>query len=93
MSGVAGFVADTARQGEVKTTEVAEDLIDLAKETMIDSAYDNAKNTTQKVKHTTLVSEADENVVDTSEYRSIQELSKYADDHLEIHHQKECNSV
>nr|XP_011458919.1 PREDICTED: uncharacterized protein LOC105349845 [Fragaria vesca subsp. vesca] len=75
MSGVTGFVADAVRDGAAKTTEVAEDLVDLAKETM-DSAYDNTKKTTKKVSET-LVAEADENVVDTSEYRSIEDLSKH----------------
>ncbi|KAK9925413.1 hypothetical protein M0R45_033737 [Rubus argutus] len=35
---------DTEKWGTVKTKEAAEDLMDLAKESLIDSAYDNAKS-------------------------------------------------
>ncbi|KAM1311150.1 hypothetical protein ACFX13_007795 [Malus domestica] len=49
-------------------------------------AWDSAKNTTRKVTDT-LVAEADENVVDTAEYRTIEDLSTFADQN--DHHQKE----
>ncbi|KAH7512575.1 hypothetical protein FEM48_Zijuj12G0105100 [Ziziphus jujuba var. spinosa] len=79
MSGVRGFVTDTAiLQGTVKATEMEEKLSEMAKEAM-DTAWDSAKNTTQKVEDT-LVAEADENVVDTSEYRAIEDLTHRADD-------------
>ncbi|XP_048321164.2 uncharacterized protein LOC112488976 [Ziziphus jujuba] len=79
MSGVRGFVTDTAiLQGTVKATEMEEKLSEMAKEAM-DTAWDSAKNTTQKVEDT-LVAEADENVVDTSEYRAIEDITHRADD-------------
>lgn len=72
MIGVTGFVADTARQGALGATKIAENMGELAKETM-DKAWDSAKNTTQNVQDT-LVAAADENVVDTTEYRTIEDL-------------------
>ncbi|PQP94865.1 uncharacterized protein Pyn_37263 [Prunus yedoensis var. nudiflora] len=63
MSGVTGFIGDTARQGTAKATEVAEERTDFA--------WDSTKDKTQKVGDT-LVAEADENVVDTTEYRNME---------------------
>ncbi|CAN6560958.1 unnamed protein product [Malus baccata var. baccata] len=83
MSGVTGFVAGTARQSAAKATGVAEDLVDMARETNV--AWDSVKNTTRKVTDT-LVAEADANVVDTAEYRTIEDHSKFADQN--DHHQK-----
>ena len=68
MSGVAGFAADTA-------TRVAE----MAKGTTMDKAWDAAKNATRDVQDT-VVAAADENVVDTTEYRTIMDLNNYSDD-------------
>ncbi|KAF3442024.1 hypothetical protein FNV43_RR15940 [Rhamnella rubrinervis] len=69
MSGVKGFVADTAIQDKVKATEMGEKVGEMAKEAM-DTAWDSAKNTSQKLRDA-LVAEADENVVDTAEYRTM----------------------
>lgn len=71
MSGVTGYVGDTARQGTAKAEEVAEDLVDMAKE-RTDFAWDSTKNKTQKVGDT-LVAEANENVIDTTEYRNMED--------------------
>lgn len=79
MSGMRGFGTETAKEGTVKATEMGEKLGEMAKEAM-DTAWDSAKNTTQKVEDT-LVAEADENVVDTSEYRAIEDLTHLVDDH------------
>lgn len=62
MSGVIGFVADTAIQGTVEATEMGEKVGEMAKE-----AVDTTNHTSQKLQDT-LVAEADENVVDTTEY-------------------------
>ncbi|CAB4277475.1 unnamed protein product [Prunus armeniaca] len=71
MSGATGFVGDTARQGTAKAAEVAEDLVEMAKE-RTDFAWDSTKNKTQKVGDT-LVAEADENIIDTTEYRNMED--------------------
>lgn len=71
MNGVTVFVGDTARQGQAKAAEVAEDLVDMAKE-RTDFAWDSTKNKNQKVGDT-LVAEADENVIDTTEYRNMED--------------------
>lgn len=85
MSGVTGFVAaDKARQGTVKATEAADNIVDKVKETM-DSAWDSAKKTSDQNVKDTLVAEADENVVDTTEYRSIEDLAHVREQH---HHNK-----
>lgn len=56
----------------VTATKMAENMGDLARKTM-DKAWDSAKNTTQNVQDT-LVAAADENVFDTTEYRTIEDL-------------------
>ncbi|KAG2677856.1 hypothetical protein I3760_12G115900 [Carya illinoinensis] len=78
MSGVTGFVVDTARQCVTKAMDRAEDVGETVKEAM-DSAFDVTKETTsiQNMKDTVVVV-ADTNVVDTTEYRSIQDAAKHA---------------
>ncbi|XP_050245954.1 uncharacterized protein LOC126693943 [Quercus robur] len=71
MSGVTGFVADTAKQGVKKAMDTAEDVSDTVKRAM-ESAFDVTTKTTQHIK-ATIVAEADDNVIDTAEYRSIQD--------------------
>lgn len=71
MSGVTGFVADTAKQGVKKAMDTAEDVSDTVKQAM-ESAFDVTTKTTQHIK-ATIVAEADDNVIDTAEYRSIQD--------------------
>ncbi|PON91172.1 hypothetical protein TorRG33x02_129880 [Trema orientale] len=71
-SGVTGFVADKASQGAPGATKMAESMGDLAKETM-DMAWDSTNNATRNVQDT-MVAAADENVVDTTEYRTIEDL-------------------
>ncbi|KAI4322961.1 hypothetical protein L6164_022606 [Bauhinia variegata] len=60
--GVTGFVADIAKQGTMKATEVVENIADAAKET-VDTAWDATKNTAQNIRDTT-----------TAEYRSSEDL-------------------
>lgn len=77
MSGVTGFVADAAVQGTVKATDTEENVGEMAKEAL-DTAWDSAKHTSQKLQDT-FVAEADENVVDTTEYKTIEDLSHRTD--------------
>lgn len=72
-SGTTGFAPDTARQGAIKAMYAAE-ADDVMQE--MDSAYDVTTETTQDVKDT-IVAEADNNVVETTEYRSIQDAAKH----------------
>jgi hypothetical protein len=78
MSGVTGFVADTARQGVKKAMETAEDVGDTVKQAM-ESAFDVTTKTTQHINET-IVAEAENNVVDTAEYRSIQDVAKQTEE-------------
>ena len=78
MSGVTGFVADTARQGVKKAMETAEDVGDTVKQAM-ESAFDVKTKTTQHINET-IVAEAENNVVDTAEYRSIQDVAKQTEE-------------
>lgn len=71
MSGVTGFVAATAKQGVKKAMDTAEDVSDTVKQAM-ESSFDVTTKTTQHIK-ATIVAEADDNVIDTAEYRSIQD--------------------
>ncbi|XP_062086972.1 uncharacterized protein LOC133793688 [Humulus lupulus] len=83
-SGIRGFVADKAREGAIGARKVAENMGDLAKETM-DTAWDSANNTTQNVQDT-LIATADKNVVDTTEYRSIEDLNNSVQPNQDHHH-------
>ncbi|PON40082.1 hypothetical protein PanWU01x14_300250 [Parasponia andersonii] len=71
-SGITGFVADKASQGAIGAIKMADSMGDLAKETM-EMAWDSTKNATRNVQDT-MVAAADENVVDTTEYRTIEDL-------------------
>ncbi|XP_028793001.1 uncharacterized protein LOC114748715 [Neltuma alba] len=72
-SGMSGYVADAAKQGTRKATEVVESVGGTAKET-VDIAWDATKKATQNIKETT-TAEADTNVVDTAEYRCAEDLT------------------
>lgn len=67
-----GYVADAAKQGTRKAAEVVEDVGAAAKETA-DIAWDATKKATQNIRETT-TAEADTNVVDTAEYRCVEDL-------------------
>lgn len=66
-------IVGAAAQGAVKATEVLENVGERAKET-VDTALDAAKKTTEGVTETTTMVEADNNVVDTVEYRCTEDL-------------------
>ncbi|KAI9083553.1 hypothetical protein K1719_034495 [Acacia pycnantha] len=71
--GVTGYVADAARQGTRKAAEVVESVGETAMET-VDTAWDATKKATQNIRETT-TAEADTNVVDTAEYRCVEDLT------------------
>ncbi|GMN54491.1 hypothetical protein TIFTF001_023626 [Ficus carica] len=73
MSGVTGLAADTAVRGTLGSTKIAENLSATWQRRRMDKAWDSAKNRTQNVQDT-LFAAADENVVDTTEYRTIEDL-------------------
>lgn len=73
MSGVTGFAADTAVRGTLGATKIAENLSATWRRRRMDKAWDSAKNRTQNVQDT-IVAAADENVADTTEYRTIEDL-------------------
>nr|ACD86468.1 chilling-induced protein [Glycine max] len=66
-------IVGASAQGAVKATEVLENVGERAKET-VDTALDAAKKTTEGVTETTTMVEADNNVVDTVEYRCTEDL-------------------
>lgn len=72
-AGVTGYVADAARQGTRKAAEVVESVGETTMET-VDTAWDATKKATQNIRETT-TAEADTNVVDTAEYRCVEDLT------------------
>ncbi|EXC08463.1 hypothetical protein L484_009606 [Morus notabilis] len=78
VEGLSGYEGKARGQGQgsLGATKIAENLGHMAKETT-DKAWDSARNTTQNVQDT-LVAAADENVVDTTEYRAIEDLENSA---------------
>ncbi|KAK7324561.1 hypothetical protein VNO77_28225 [Canavalia gladiata] len=68
-------LVEAAAEGAVKATEVLESVGEKAKETVVDTAKDAAKKSVELVTETTIMAEADTNVVDTVEYRSSEDTT------------------
>jgi hypothetical protein len=71
---LASVLPETTRDTKNEAMEKVEAAGDTVREAM-DSAYDVTEKSTQDVTDT-IVAEADNHVVDTSEYRSIQDAAK-----------------